>query len=185
MIKNQKILKIQPTVIKMDITHKHRKGFREDAEVLAEAYSNIYKEEKEQLEEGLLSTGAGALLGGAVGGIPGAVAGGVLGHEVGKSADEAETEAEDQEIGEDAAGSPNAIHDVLEKVYEISGRLHGEIEDLGIFLPQEHSKRWTKLEELQKELESVVDEYGDDKFWAARQEDRKYSAEPRGGYHEW
>ena len=95
-----------------------------------------------------------------------------------------EEREEDQEIGEDAAGSPNVIHDVLEKVYEISGRLHGEIEDLGIFLPREHSKRWTKLEELQKELESVVGEYGDDKFWAARQEDRKYSAEPTG-YHEW
>tara|TARA_R110002020_G_scaffold23893_1_gene79136 strand:- start:123 stop:818 length:696 start_codon:yes stop_codon:yes gene_type:complete len=95
-----------------------------------------------------------------------------------------EESEEDQEIGEDAAGSPNVVRDLLEKVYEISGRLHGEVKDLGIFLPQEHSKRWTKLEELQKELESVVDEYGDDKFWADRQEDRKYSAEPTG-YHEW
>ena len=91
----------------------------------------------------------------------------------------------DDDEDNEVEGSPNVIHDLLEKVYEISGRLHGEIEDLGIFLPREHSKRWTKLEELQKELESVVDEYGDDKFWAARQEDRKYSAEPRGGYHEW
>ena len=108
-----------------------------------------------------------------------------------KKAEQSEDDEYDQERKDNieyskrVEGSPNAIHDVLEKVYEISGRLHGEIEDLGIFLPQEHSKRWTKLEELQKELESVVDEYGDDKFWAARQEDRKYSAEPRGGYHEW
>ena len=99
--------------------------------------------------------------------------------------DEYDQERKDNiEYSKRVEGSPNAIHDVLEKVYEISGRLHGEIEDLGIFLPREHSKRWTKLEELQKELESVVDEYGDDKFWAARQEDRKYSAEPTG-YHEW
>jgi len=106
-------------------------------------------------------------------------------NEAGKE-DEYDQERKDNiEYSKRVEGSPNAIHDVLEKVYEISGRLHGEIEDLGIFLPREHSKRWTKLEELQKELESVVDEYGDDKFWAARQEDRKYSAEPRGGYHEW
>jgi len=34
----------------MDSTHKHRKGFREDAQILAEAYENIY-DNREQLDE--------------------------------------------------------------------------------------------------------------------------------------
>ena len=34
----------------MDTTHKHRKGFREDAQILAEAYENIYND-REQLDE--------------------------------------------------------------------------------------------------------------------------------------
>ena len=34
----------------MNTTHKHRKGFRQDAEMLSEAYDNIY-DNKEQLDE--------------------------------------------------------------------------------------------------------------------------------------
>ena len=77
------------------------------------------------------------------------------------------------------------IHDVIERVYEISGYLAEEIGHLQVVEDDVPFARWNNLKTLQKDLSNIFDTVATEEDWHRESESRRLGAEPRsGGYHE-
>ena len=93
---------------------------------------------------------------------------------------------DEEEQYEYTADDLKDIHDVIERVYEISGYLATEIDHLQVVEDDVPFARWNNLKTLQKDLSNIFDTVATEEDWHRESESRRMGAEPRsGGYGEY